>query len=82
MGEAMREMLRFIHADMNVKQINACIHVDNDKSIRLAEKCGFLYRGEMKDEVFRGKKYPHRIYSSGDLKARKNLSPNKYNPDQ
>ena len=36
---------------------------DNEKSIKLVEKYGFIYKGKMKDEIFRGEKYPHKIFT-------------------
>jgi len=63
MGEAMKAILLFARNDMKVRRINACIYVGNEKSIKLAERHGFVYKGIMKDEVFRGKKYPHKIFT-------------------
>ncbi|MCL2050820.1 MAG: GNAT family N-acetyltransferase [Lachnospiraceae bacterium] len=63
MLEAMRTIIKFAKDEMNIKQINTCIYINNKKSIRLAEKCGFGFMGQMKDEFFRGKKYPHKIFS-------------------
>lgn len=33
----------------------------NDMSIKLAEKLGFVFTGQMKNKIFRGKEYPHKI---------------------
>ncbi|HAN21058.1 MAG: GNAT family N-acetyltransferase [Clostridiales bacterium GWF2_36_10] len=63
MQEAMRTIISFASEKMNISRINACISVDNQKSILFVEKSGFLYHGQMKDEIFRGHKYPHKIYS-------------------
>ena len=63
MNEAMREILKFARTDMGVKYIHACIFPDNQASVRLAEKHGFAFLGKMKDEIFRGQKYPHRIFT-------------------
>ena len=77
MAEAIPAIIRFARNEMGVTEINACIYIENERSIRLAEKCGFIFRGEMKDEVFRGKKYPHRIYTflegTGEMAARRVL---------
>jgi len=63
MFEAIRAIIDFAANDMDIKHINACIYVDNEKSVSLAEKCGFDFTGQMKDEVFRGEKYPHKIFT-------------------
>lgn len=62
MSEAMREILTFVRNDMKIKHVNACIYPGNNESIRLAEKFGFVFAGQMKDEIFRGERYPHKIF--------------------
>jgi ribosomal-protein-alanine N-acetyltransferase len=62
MSEAMQAILMFARNEMEISQVNACIYPDNDMSIKLAEKFGFVFTGEMKEEIFRGQAYPHRIY--------------------
>lgn len=62
MYEAMDSIIQFARNCMDIKVINACISMDNLKSISLVQKIGFIPTGS-KDEVFRGKKYPHTIYS-------------------
>ena len=62
MNEAMREILIFARCDMKVKRVNACIYKDNDASVKLAEKLGFVFAGQTKDEIFRGEKYLHKIF--------------------
>ena len=61
MNEAMKAILNFSETKMNIKEIRACIYPDNHASIRVALKLGFVWNGEMKDEIFRGEKYPHQI---------------------
>ena len=61
MNEAMQAIIEFAKTDMKINHINACIYIDNIKSIKLAEKLGFAFKGQMKDEVFQGKKYTHKI---------------------
>jgi len=63
MQEALKTIIAFAFNIMKANKINACISVDNQKSISFAEKSGFLFQGQMKDEIFKGNKYPHRIYS-------------------
>ena len=69
MTEAMREAIRFARAEMLIKTIGAVIYPDNLKSVRLAEKLGFVHKGETKDEIFRGETYEHKIYTL-DIKER------------
>jgi len=61
MNEAMQAIIEFAKTDMKINHINACIYIDNIKSIKLAEKLGFAFKDQMKDEIFRGEKYPHKI---------------------
>ena len=62
MQEAMKEILMFAKDKMLIKEVRACIYVENQRSIRLAEKCGFVLSGTYY-EKFRGKEYLHNIYS-------------------
>lgn len=62
MREAMREIISFAKDKMHVKEIRACIYMDNQKSIRLVENLGFVMSGTYY-ELFRGKEYLHSIYS-------------------
>ena len=45
-----------------IMQIDACIYVENRKSIALVDKLGFKMT-DTKFEIFRGEKYLHNIYS-------------------
>lgn len=62
MQEAMKEIISFAADKMQVKEITACIYVDNKSSIRLAENLGFVLKGT-DFEVYRNKKYLHHRYS-------------------
>jgi ribosomal-protein-alanine N-acetyltransferase len=62
MQEAMREILTFAREKMLVKEIRACIAVDNQRSIHLAKKFGFALSGST-TLVFRGQNFPHHIYA-------------------
>jgi len=62
MQEAMKKIIEFAMNEMQVKEIIACIYIDNQRSIRLAENLGFLLSGSSY-EVFRGNKYLHNRYS-------------------
>jgi len=61
MNEAINAALEFAKNEIDVKKINACIYIRNVDSIKFAEKLGFEFYGQMKDEIFRGKAYPHKI---------------------
>lgn len=61
MMESLKAICAFARSDMKIRVINACISIDNEKSIKLAEKMGFTFSGQTKDEVFHGEKYPHKI---------------------
>jgi RimJ/RimL family protein N-acetyltransferase len=63
MYEAMKAILDFAQTDMRIKYVNACIYIDNQKSIKLTKKLGFVFEGKMKDEIFRGEEYPHKVLS-------------------
>jgi ribosomal-protein-alanine N-acetyltransferase len=62
MQEAIKEIIKLGTDEMQIKEINACISVDNQRSIRLVENLGFVLSGSSY-EVFRGKEYPHNRYS-------------------
>lgn len=62
MQEAMREIIKFAIEEMKVKEINACIYIDNERSIRLVGKLGFILSGSSY-EIFRNEKYLHNIYT-------------------
>ena len=62
MEEALKHIIEFAYNKMRIKKINACIYVDNSKSIKLVEKLGFKLNGS-KNELFRGKEYLHHVYT-------------------
>jgi len=62
MREAMKEIIAFAKDKMNIKEINACVYFDNERSTRLAENLGFVLSGST-NELFRDKEYLHNIYS-------------------
>jgi [ribosomal protein S5]-alanine N-acetyltransferase len=62
MHEALDHIMEFAKNDMKVKEINACIYIENSRSIALVEKLDFVLIGS-KYELFKGKKYLHNIYS-------------------
>lgn len=62
MYEALDAIIQFARDCMDIKEINACIYMENHKSINLVEKFGFVPAGS-RNEVFKGKEYPHTIYS-------------------
>lgn len=62
MREAMEEIIKFARDNMGIKEINACIYIDNERSISLVEKLGFILSGSGY-EVFRGEEYLHNVYT-------------------
>lgn len=62
MQEAIKEIIAFALDDMHIKEISACIYIDNPKSIHLVENLGFVLSGTSY-ELFRQKEYLHNIYS-------------------
>jgi len=62
MQEAMKEIIEFSKLKMQVKEISACIYLENEKSIRLVKSFGFT-PSSSHTEVFRRKEYMHNIYS-------------------
>ena len=62
MTEAMKEIISFARNWMGVREIRACIYLDNSKSIILAERLGFIFSGTC-HQAFRDKDYLHNNYS-------------------
>ncbi|SHK26186.1 ribosomal-protein-alanine N-acetyltransferase [Clostridium cavendishii DSM 21758] len=62
MQEAMKEVITFAIKNMSIKEINACIFIDNKRSSHLVENLGFVLSGS-RYELFRCKEYLHNIYS-------------------
>lgn len=63
MAEAMRAVLRFAAAQMRVRRVDAEIYPENARSVSLAEKLGFTFRGVTHTLIFRDKPYLHHIYT-------------------
>jgi [ribosomal protein S5]-alanine N-acetyltransferase len=63
MTEALQEILSFALHNMGVTRIDAHIYVDNQKSVAIAQKLGLKWNGNTEMCVFRGKEYPHHIFS-------------------
>jgi ribosomal-protein-alanine N-acetyltransferase len=62
MQEAINEIIKFAEKAMLIKRIDANIYDENNKSIRLVKKIGFIVTGS-KNYLFRGNEYPHKIYT-------------------
>ncbi len=62
MLEAIKEAITFAARKMKIKEISACISIDNKRSIRLAQNLGFVLSGS-RYELFRDKEYLHNMYS-------------------
>ena len=63
MQEAIKAIVKCAVQELNVKQVNAHIYYENDKSIALTNRLGFHFSGKEYNCTFRGKEYLHRIYS-------------------
>lgn len=62
MSEAVKAILSFARAEMNVKTVFACISADNHRSIALAQKQGFVFGGQKIFLRFHGTEHEHHIY--------------------
>lgn len=62
MQEAMKAIITFAKEEMYIKEISACIYIDNQRSIRLVENLGFVLSGSSY-ELFGNKEYLHKKYS-------------------
>lgn len=62
MQEAMKKIIAIAKDEMDIKDISACIYVDNERSIRVVENLGFVLSGSSY-ELFRDKEYLHNRYS-------------------
>lgn len=62
MHEAIKEIIDFAKNQMSISKIDACISTENQKSMRLAEKLGFVL-SDTSIVIFRGMEYPHNIYT-------------------
>ena len=62
MQEAMKEIIEFAKLKMQVKEISACIYIENEKSIQLVKHLGFALSSSSV-VFFRGEEYMHNIYS-------------------
>lgn len=63
MTEALRAILAFAQDQMDVDAVHAHIYEENLRSVNLAERLGFRFLGETTSYSFRGREYPHRIYT-------------------
>ncbi len=62
MQEAIKEIIAFAKEKMHIETISACIYIDNQRSIKLANNIGFVLDGYI-SEMFRNKEYQHYRYS-------------------
>ncbi len=62
MHEAIKEIISFAKNQMNISKIDAHISTENQKSMKLVEKLGFVVSGSSM-EVFREEQYPHHVYT-------------------
>ena len=62
MTEAMSAILAFARETMGLRYLMACIYPQNEPSVKLARRLGFLPTGEIRMEHFRGQEIPHDLY--------------------
>ena len=60
-GEGVRAMLDYAFARMGLDRVYAQIKTDNDASVKVAERAGFVRQGEF-IKRYRGKDMPHYLY--------------------
>jgi ribosomal-protein-alanine N-acetyltransferase len=63
MQEAVKSSIDFISQNFDIHQIDAHIYCENEKSIMLVKKLGFLFYGQSEMCVFREQEYLHHIYT-------------------
>lgn len=63
MTQAMQAVLSVMANRLEIQTADACIYTENLPSIRLAQRLGFTFSGELKTCIFRGKPYWHKIYT-------------------
>jgi ribosomal-protein-alanine N-acetyltransferase len=62
MTDALSAIIPFACEYMKIRHIEAHIYTENDKSIKLAEKFGFVFSGKTEICIFKGNEYLHKIY--------------------
>ena len=62
MREAIKEIIKFAEAKMDIVEVSAHIFIDNIKSLNLVRNLNFLENGSY-NEIFQGKEYFHHIYT-------------------
>lgn len=55
--EATRKTLDFAFDELNLHRINVMIRTDNEKSLRMCERCGFRKEGIMRESLFKNGAY-------------------------
>lgn len=51
--ESLKLLVKFAFNEMNFRKIKALVFSDNDKAIKMYEKCGFKEEGNFKEEIFK-----------------------------
>ncbi len=62
-------MLRLADSWLNLHRIELQVYTDNERGIRLYERCGFEVEGTLKDFAFREGRYVD-VYSMARLRQR------------
>lgn len=56
-GECLNLLVKFAFNEMNLRKIKTLVFSDNEKAIKLYEKCGFVEEGVLKGEIFKDGMY-------------------------
>ncbi|MDA1359722.1 GNAT family N-acetyltransferase [Glycomyces luteolus] len=62
MAEAVNAMLGYLHGDLGISRVTACIYPENVKSGSLVKRLGFVWGGKTRNEIYLGVTYPHQLY--------------------
>ena len=55
--ECLNLLVKFAFDEMNLRKIKTLVFSDNEKAIKLYEKCGFVEEGVLKEEIFKDGMY-------------------------
>ena len=79
--EALNLLVKFAFNEMNLRKIKALVFSDNDKAIKLYEKCGFVKEGVLKEEIFKDGKFKDFVVMS-IFREKKEMKKDKIDPGE
>lgn len=62
--DALRALLRFAFAELNLHKVTLMVYEGNEGGKRLYEKCGFQYEGTLRQQVYRQGRYENQLVYS------------------